>query len=610
MTASINEPPQKIHPIKSHNSFEIGLEKGASLQPIKQDLIEFGCHYSDLHQKYVCPIEHKEAIVNLLNNNSINTTSLQNRHDLYFDKNENEKKVDRILGRAGFLREKLFSESNSIEETQKIRSEIEQLENQAKLLQIKNTDEQNKLDFIIKSLERNERGDCELFIYLYKDKYLFDSTENKQGEFYFWNGIHWQLDLDKQRYRDMEDVSQLYEWAADQVEDEKLIDKLLKRASALRTAKRCSAVFVFVSSETAFKGYWDESKGKLPCLNGVIDLRTGELLQPNPLDYIRKVCPTNYNPNADCPLFNKFLNDISLDREDIRSCIEDALGSALLGIPKEELVFYFYGEEGRNGKGTLLQTLERVLGSVAKTFPSEMLLLQRNPPSSSSPNPELANLQGVRLAIFSEINKGRKIDASKVKNLSGRDTIPCRRMYSGIDLAIQPTHTMFIQTNYKPEAPSDDNALWTRNVLIPFEAYFCDEPQQGTNQRKKDSELKNKLLEEKEGILNWLVNACINYQKHGLRIPESVRKATEDYRKENDGLGRFLEEMCVQDPVSSTQKSKMEKAIREFCDANGYKVPTRNDISSYLKAKFKEHRESDGRSWKGVKILEEKGLTK
>ena len=356
------------------------------------------------------------------------------------------------------------------------------------------------LDAVVTSLTRNERGDAELFLHQFKDKYVFDCSEGKNGEFYFWNGSRWQLDKEKQRYKDMEYVAQFYEKEAAKFvgDDNKPKRELLvKRAFSLRSAKRCKAVFEFVAIDIPFKGEWDHCPGKLPCLNGIIDLKTGELSEHKPEYYLRKICPTNYNLQAKRSLFNKFLNDITLDDAERKSFLNRIFGSALYGDGKEEKTYYLYGKDGRNGKGTLCKQVERTLGGFARTFPSEMILLQRNPPSSSTPRPEKANLQGVRFAIFSEINKGRKIDAAELKNLSGGDTISCRRLFSNEDIQIQPSHTMFIQCNDKPVAPSDDGALWARNILFDFKARFVENPKE-PHERKLDESFKENLDRERE----------------------------------------------------------------------------------------------------------------
>jgi putative DNA primase/helicase len=462
---------------------------------------------------------------------------------------------------------------------------------------------------VVKSLIRNERGDAELFLSVFKNTYLFDSTEGRGGEFYLWTGAYWKIDREKQRYRDIEIASDIYEKASVEAgkdcEKEKLAEHLSKRAFSLRSSKRCKSVFEFVSTEVHLKGEWDHCPGKLPCLNGIVDLKTGQIFEHKPEFLIRSICPTLYNPEAQCPLFDQFLDDITLNDKELKPFLGRVLGSALVGNCKEEKIFIFYGKDGRNGKGTLMQTLEKILGSLAKTFPSEMLLLQRNPPSSSTPRPEKANLQGVRLAIFSEIAEKRQIDASEVKNLSGGDTITCRRLFSNTDIQIRPSHTMFIQTNFKPKASAKDGALWKRTVLVPFKAEFVADPKKN-HERKLDEGFKEKLMLEREGILAWLVKSCREYQEIGLSIPESVKKETENYRKENDGIERFLSERCIEDTAFSTQKGKMEDAIKTFCTENGCEVPTRNEISQSLKERYTEFRMENGRYWKGVKIVDER----
>jgi putative DNA primase/helicase len=392
--------------------------------------------------------------------------------------------------------------------------------------------------------------------------------------------------------------------------DQKIFsDQLNKRSYSLRSARRCKSVFELISPMISLNGEWDHCPGKLPCLNGVIDLNTGNLVKHDPNFLIRSVCPISYNPNAHSPLFENFLDDITLGNLELKAFLGRVLGSALLGIPKEERVFIFYGKEGRNGKGTLMQTLEKILGPLAKTFPSEMLLLQRNPPSSSTPRPEKANLQGVRFAIFSEIDEKRQIDASEIKNLTGGDTITCRRLFSNVDIQIKPSHTMFIQTNFKPKASAKDGALWKRNILIPFNAEFVEEhDQEKPHQRKKDEGFKEKLLIEKEGILAWLIKGCLEYQKIGLLIPEIVKNETETYRKENDGIQLFLEEMCIQSSEFSTYRSKMTAAIQKYCRENGYEAPNRKEISATLGQKFKTGHNNKGDFWCGIKIHDEEEL--
>ncbi len=458
---------------------------------------------------------------------------------------------------------------------------------------------------LLESLNKNEIGDAEIFCEFFKDKYLFDPTEGKNGDYYLWNRNYWELDQHKERYNDFDQVSNAYLVASKEDNiDEGIQKDLQKRTAQLRTDRRRRSVLETVSSKLSFRGKWDHIPGLLPCANGVLDLREGSFSDPKREQYIRKTSPVKYNPTATCPKFMSFLNDISLGDKEWVEFLQRCIGYAVLGIPKEEILIYFYGEEGRNGKGTLVKMLQHCLGHLSKTFPSEMLLLQRNLPSSGSASPELANFEGVRLAFFSEINQGKKIDSAKVKNLSGRDTISCRRLYSNKDLQIDPLFTIFIQTNYKPKAPAEDNALWDRTIMMPFKARFVRDPKQ-EHEKPLNENFKEELMAESEGILLWIVEGCLEYQAKGLQIPDSIKQETENYRKENDGVGQFLKDCCsVDEPQEvTTSKTEMKIAIKHYCEANGFEIPNGREISLYLeKNGFKEKRVTMGMVWQGIRI--------
>lgn len=451
-------------------------------------------------------------------------------------------------------------------------------------------------------LEKNEIGDAEVFIDLFKDKYLFDPTEGNYGFFYFWNGRHWEKDVHKERYKDFEEVPLTYKSKVNEV-DADVKDALVKRANQLRTHRRPVSVFDTVSAYLSFRGKWDYIPYLLPCANGVIDLKTGDFKAFDRNHYNRKISPVNFNQEAIRPKFDQFLKDIFLDDKELIGFIQRLFGYVAMGVPAEEIIIYLYGL-GRNGKGTLVKLIVYVLGALARTFPVEMLLLQRNPLSSSAPSPELANLEGVRAAIFSEINKGRKIDSAKVKNLSGRDLISCRKLYSNVDLQIEPTHTLLVQTNHKPEAPVDDRGLWSRTILIPFNASFVRNPK--GSEKPLNEKLKDELLAEAEGILLWLVEGCLAYQELGLNVPEAVRRETEAYRQQNDGIGHFLNNMCERMPEFSVKTGEFSKAIQAYCEREGFTIPTQREISDYLKKEFGESNRTAGcRFWKGVRVMKE-----
>lgn len=642
------------HSKRTKNAFKLIFHKGTkNSKIIKRALNDLGCSYHPYLRAYVGSLEIKEHAMSLLMKHMIRfdvseiynpfpkqstaINSLQNQieflqekvHEDYmkilsaieiFNKNKPPlEQIDRFDFEQPPNMESLPKEMSEERKQTTFafmmeiyilihtnREEEEKLANLRNSLRLHEAEEAVECK-LLENLEKNEIGDAELFIERYQDKYIFDPSEGKNGGFYVWNGFQWELDVHKERYKDFDEVSSIYFAASENQNLPESSRRSLKmRSQQLRTAKRRINVFETISAALSFRGKWDNIPRILPCGNGYFNLLTGEFLVAHSSHHIRKICPTHYNPNATCPKFLNFLQEISLNDPEWMGFLKRSIGYAVVGVPTEEIVIYWYGEGGRNGKGTLAKLLQHVLGPLARTFPSEMLLLQKHTASSSSPSPELANLEGVRLAFFSEVNEGRNIDSAKVKNLSGRDKISCRRLFSNIDLQIEPSHTMIMQTNYKPRAPADDKALWARNILMPFKASFVRNLQQ-PHERPLKENLKEELQEESEGILLWIIEGCREYQANGLQIPQSVLDETEGYRKENDGIGRFLEERCDLVSEFSTPKGKMEKEIMNFCEVHGFTRPSRKEISNYLKERFKDHRIGSGRFWKGVKLSEEGG---
>lgn len=150
----------------------------------------------------------------------------------------------------------------------------------------------------------------------------------------------------------------------------------------------------------------------------------------------------------------------------------------------------------------MLEIIKEVLGSsLAGAIQSELLLNQDRIRSSSGPSPDVMRLRGLRLVWASETQEGRKLDAGKVKLLTGGGELTARAPYGKYEITFSQSHTLFLLTNSKPHAPADDYALWKRLILIPFTMSFVENPQD-VNEKKADKYLIEELKKEKEGILN------------------------------------------------------------------------------------------------------------
>jgi len=463
----------------------------------------------------------------------------------------------------------------------------------ANILAQENPDSPFSSEEISKAIADNECGDAALFKKLRRNDFIYDPNEKV---FYLWNGMTWEVDKNKIRHQTLEMVADCYARESERISandpentgNSKYVKELRTRSKLLKTSRRMDAVLAMSTvgardkGGITFDGQWDECREYLPCINGLVDLSTGRLIKPQPDHFIRKHSSVTYDESAKCPYFEAFIRSIMDDREELIQFLQRLIGYAARGTSIEHIFVFLYGKRGRNGKGTLLRILSKVLGHIAREFQSELLLLQRNPPSSGTPRPDLVHLHGTRFAMFSEINDGRKIDSAVLKNLSGGDPISARSLFSNEIKNFLPTHTLFLQANYRPKAPADDEALWRRAILIPFDVTFVDNPKSDSKERKIDLDLEGKLLHELSGILRWIVEGALLYKTAGLKPPKEVRDAVNEYRSENDGIGSFIREKCVKDKTLSSPRGKFTKAVQQYCLNERFNKPTAPEIATYL----------------------------
>jgi putative DNA primase/helicase len=140
---------------------------------------------------------------------------------------------------------------------------------------------------------------------------------------------------------------------------------------------------------------------------------------------------------------------------------------------------------------------------------------------------------------------------------------------------------MFLLTNYKPQANAGDYALWTRLHLIPFTLSFVNNPQRD-NERKANPHLLNELKNEASGILAWLVRGCLSWQQRGLDPPSSVLAATEEYQKEEDLIGQFIDERIMEQRGTLTKLNDIYTEYKKWSEEGGHFIESIKRFGQYL----------------------------
>jgi putative DNA primase/helicase len=370
-----------------------------------------------------------------------------------------------------------------------------------------------------------------------------------------WDGRRWAVD-DKGAARRLAKRAMLdYLTEAGLAEDE----DQQKFAYASLDARRIANLLTLAECELAITpDQFDTDPFLLNFMNGTMDLRTGTLAPHTRDHFITKLVHYNYDAKAECPVFLSFIARImgnhpdapepELDRaERMVDYLQRALGYSLTGTTEEKAVFVPFGS-GNNGKTTLLSTFLNLLEEYAVLLQVDTLMVRAE---SNNTQADLADLRGARFVMTSETEEGQRLAQGKLKRITqGMGKIKATRKYEN-PIEFRETHKLWMDTNSKPLIrAADDRATFNRLHPIPFTVTICD--------REIDKALPLKLLAEAEGILAWAVAGAQKWRNVGLAKPPEVAVANEDWKVENDQLGRFIAECCV---VAESFSAKAAPAV-------------------------------------------------
>src|SRR6266446_9726448 len=239
---------------------------------------------------------------------------------------------------------------------------------------------------------------------------------------------------------------------------------------------------------------FDDSPYHLNVQNGVVDLRTGALEPHAPSQRFTYCLPTPYLVDADRTLWMQFLHEVLADQE-IIACLQTYIGYALTGLTTLEKFLYLTGTQGRNGKGTLTQTLMKLLGEPLSRE-VEFGTFTRNR-SRDANNFDLAPLKPCRLIIANEGDRHEKLNQARLKMVTGGDAIYCA--FKGrTHFQYQPKFKLILVSNHDVQAAFDDPAFWQRIIRIEFPKSFAG---------REDTTLKGRLQspEALRGVLAWCI---------------------------------------------------------------------------------------------------------
>lgn len=334
----------------------------------------------------------------------------------------------------------------------------------------------------------------------------------------------------------------------------------------------------------------DQDRWLFGCQNGVVDLRKLKFRPHHRADFITQMAGCAFDKDADCPNWKQFIFETYVEQEDLIDFMHRFLGHLLLGERREELLVILYGG-GRNGKGTLLELLQYVLGEYAITAQPDLLMARH----SDRHLTELADLAGRRLVVCTESGREVRLFTERVKALTGRDRINARRTHRD-GFVFVPQHQLVLQTNHLPKILDQDLGTWRRIRVIPHLAVV--------DEQQEDKGLRDRLYGEAPGILNWLIDGLRKYLWYGLKdVPSAVRAATNAYRVGASEVQRFVNERCDRKSSGVTTAAELYAAYETWAEHSTMPKLSKKMFGIDLAGcGLKVLRKRDARCWQGIRV--------
>lgn len=352
-------------------------------------------------------------------------------------------------------------------------------------------------------------------------------------------------------------VRSIYREVADEEDDEKR-KLILKHAKASESNRAIRALLDRAKSELpATPEQFNVQLHLLNCNNGTLDLRSGELRPHNPQDFLTRCLKLDYNPLATCDRWNTFIHSILDGNRDLIAFIQEALGMSLSGDISEQCLFICHGT-GSNGKTTMLETVRIIMAGYGLAANIETFQVRKQ----ETVRNDIAELYGARLVTASENTMGSRLNEAFIKKATGKEPLRARRLHEN-EFEFMPELTLWLAVNHKPVVKDTTKGMWRRVHFIPFLKTF--------EEKDVDKHLGEKLLEEAEGILAWLVQGCIAWYSRGqLVIPQIVKEATQAYRAEMDLVGNFIANECdLSDKNAPTKTKELLERYEAWCKQLG-----------------------------------------
>ena len=397
-----------------------------------------------------------------------------------------------------------------------------------------------------------------------------------------YNGQFWKRESAEARLdRAIVDTLRARRRAAVDADREKLVDATKANAYRVTGCKKLYASIVSTSVAD-----FDDHPDLLNCQNGVLDLRTGQMVTHEPGQRFTYCIPVDYDPNASQETWENFITDaIHKPGTDgraigtLREFLQKAAGYSITGRTQEECLFYVFGPT-RSGKGTYTETMLAMLGKPMSTNVDFTTFTATR--DHDTQNFDLAPLKPCRFISASESKRYRQLNAAKIKQITGGDDIRCA-FKRQTHFTYRPQFKIWLASNHPVNADVDDDAVWYRLHVIEF-------PNSHAGNEDKSLKLRMKEPDILRGVLSWAVEGAIAWYasgKLGLIAPKPVTDATQQARRDLDFVQQWLDERIKKTDSQDhfLPNKRLYDSYHSWCSENGVTPYKLRSLTRALRAK-------------------------
>lgn len=392
------------------------------------------------------------------------------------------------------------------------------------------------------------------------------------GKWLVWTGIRWNPDQLLYIQHLSRNICRAASYKADS-------PRLRARLASSSTISAVERIARSDPKHASLAEQWDADVWLLNTPGSVVSLHSGLIRPHDRVDKMTKV--STAVPQGDCPIWRSFLSDVTGGDAELMVYLQRMVGYCLTGVTSEHALFFLYGT-GANGKSVFVNVIATILGDYAANAPMDTFMETR---SDRHPT-DLAGLRGARFVASIETEQGRRWNESKIKTITGGDKVSARFMRQDF-FEYTPHFKLVIAGNHKPSIRNVDEAMKRRLHLIPFTVTIPPE--------RRDGKLTEKLLQERDGILAWALEGCLLWQQSGLKQPQSVMDATEEYFEAEDAMGRWIEDRCVLNANAKALTFEIFNDWKQWAEANGeFAGAMRRFSDALLARRFEKWRNGSG----------------